>query len=66
MNTIQQYPTVLKAKHVAEILGVSEPTAYAYMRRTDFPTINLPGSVKRVAREAFFNWLEGKQQTQRS
>lgn len=58
MNTAQEYPMVLKAKHVAEILGVSEPTAYTYMRRNDFPTINLPGAVKRVARDRFFEWLE--------
>lgn len=56
----EDYPLVLKAKHIAEIMGVSLPTAYEYMRHTDFPLLDLPGAVKRVGREQFFEWLDRK------
>lgn len=54
-----KYPMVLKAKHVAEILGISEPTAYALMRRSDFPRMSMTNA--RVKLDAFMNWLDGKE-----
>lgn len=60
--TKEQYPLVLKPKHVAEILGVSLPSAYEYMRHTDFPSFKLHGSV-RVMRDKLFDWLESQSET---
>jgi excisionase family DNA binding protein len=54
------YPEVLKVKQVAEILGVAEPTVYAYMRHSDFPALQL-GGVARVRRDSLFRWLESKE-----
>lgn len=55
----EEYPIVLKAKQVAEILGVSPPTAYEYMRQTDFPSFKVGSSV-RVLRDKFFEWMENQ------
>ncbi|CAN7242989.1 MULTISPECIES: helix-turn-helix domain-containing protein [Bacillaceae] len=59
-KSIESYPIVLKASHIAEILGVSEPTAYKLMREKDFPLINILGRNMRALRNEFFNWLEEK------
>ena len=60
-KAIEKYPIVLKASHIAEILAVSEPTAYKLMRQKGFPLISF-GRNMRTTREKFFNWLE--EQTQ--
>lgn len=54
----EDYPMVLSARQVAEIMGVSRPTAYMYMNLTGFPRINLPGTILRVGRDQFFQWLD--------
>jgi excisionase family DNA binding protein len=59
-KSIESYPIVLKASHIAEILGVSEPTAYKLMREKDFPLIKTLGRNMRALRSEFFNWLEEK------
>lgn len=51
------YPIVLKAKHIQEILGCSEPVAYKVMKSEGFPLISV-GRLKRVNRDDFFNWLD--------
>lgn len=56
-KTIEKYPLVLKASHIAEILAVSEPTAYKLMRQEGFPLISF-GRNMRSLRDEFFNWLE--------
>jgi len=56
----EDYPMILEAKHIQEILGVSKPTAYELMERADFPLIRI-GRLKRVTREAFFQWLSEQQ-----
>ncbi|MET3291827.1 UNVERIFIED_CONTAM: putative DNA-binding transcriptional regulator AlpA [Brevibacillus sp. OAP136] len=53
---IEQYPLVLNANHLAEIIGVSKRVAYEIMDKTGFPLIRI-GRCKRVSREAFFKWL---------
>lgn len=58
------YPLVLSAKEVAEILGVSKRVAYEVMDYKGFPLIRINGAkgTKRVQRDAFFNWLDNFQQ----
>lgn len=53
----EDYPLVLTAEHVAEILGISKRHAYEIMERRDFPLIRV-GRLKRVTRDAFFAWLD--------
>jgi excisionase family DNA binding protein len=56
-KTVEKYPLVLKASDIAEILAVSEPTAYKLMRKKGFPLISF-GRNMRSLRDEFFNWLE--------
>ena len=56
-KSIQDYPMILTAAHISEILMVSKPTAYELMEHSTFPLIRL-GRNKRVQKEAFFNWLQ--------
>ncbi|MGD8191846.1 DNA-binding protein [Brevibacillus ginsengisoli] len=53
---MEEYPLVLNAQHLAEIIGVSTRIAYEIMEKTGFPLIRI-GRCKRVARDAFFKWL---------
>ena len=55
-KTIDDYPMLLTAPHIAEILMVSNPTAYQLMEQTSFPLIRL-GRNKRVRKDEFFKWL---------
>lgn len=57
MKTKQDFPLVMKAKHVAEAMGVSTRVAYDVMELPDFPLIRIR-TIKMVAREKFFEWLE--------
>jgi len=50
-------PLVLKADHVAQILGISKRKAYEVMEERGFPLVRI-GRAKRVGREAFFEWLD--------
>lgn len=50
------YPLILTATELAEILKISKPTAYELMNRTDFPLLKI-GRCKRVLRDEFFEWL---------
>lgn len=60
METVENYPLILKADHVAEILGISKRRAYELMDLTEFPLIKI-GSSKRVQRDKFFKWIETKE-----
>ncbi|WP_018764087.1 helix-turn-helix domain-containing protein [Bacillus sp. 105MF] len=60
-KTINDYPLVLTAVHVSEILGISKRVAYEIMEYKDFPLVRV-GRQKRVGRDAFFNWLESRSQ----
>jgi predicted DNA-binding transcriptional regulator AlpA len=55
-NNIYEYPIVLTAVEISQILKVSRPTAYEIMNRPDFPLLKI-GRCKRVLREDFFLWL---------
>ena len=54
---IIDYPMILKAADVAEILKISKPSAYQVMEQTDFPLIRMENRCKRVLRDSFYNWL---------
>ena len=53
---IEDYPLVLTAEHLAEILALSKPTVYELMNHSSFPLIKI-GRSKRVLKHEFFNWL---------
>lgn len=57
MKTIEDYPVVLTADHVAEILGISKQVAYEVMKHPTFPVIKI-NRFKRVNRDAFFQWMD--------
>ena len=57
MKNPTDYPIMLTADHIAEIMGVSKRIAYEFMEYKGFPLIRV-GRLKRVNRDAFFNWLE--------
>ncbi|MGG0412578.1 helix-turn-helix domain-containing protein [Peribacillus simplex] len=59
-KNIEDYPMILTAVHLSEILMVSKPTAYELMEQKSFPLIKL-GFSKRVLRDEFFNWLTQQQ-----
>jgi predicted DNA-binding transcriptional regulator AlpA len=59
-NTINNYPIILTAKEVAEILQISKPLAYQLMKGEDFPLIQEMGRTKRVMRDRFFEWIQTK------
>ncbi len=52
-KNIEDYPMILEAAHIKEILGVSKTTAYEIMEHPTFPLIKL-GRLKRVLKEEFF------------
>ena len=60
VKQIEDYPMILTAAHLSEILSVSKPTAYEIMKQPNFPLIELGGRNKRVLKEAFFEWLISK------
>lgn len=59
MKELNNFPIVLTANDICEILHVSKPTAYEIMNRADFPLMKV-GRCKRVLRDEFFNWIKSK------
>lgn len=55
----ENYPIVLTAKEISQILKISKPTAYEVMKREDFPLLKI-GRCKRVLRDEFFEWISKK------
>lgn len=53
----EDYPLLLTAVEVSEILGISKRVAYTTMDEKDFPLIRIRRT-KRVNRDDFFNWLD--------
>jgi predicted DNA-binding transcriptional regulator AlpA len=56
-SNVNDYPVVLTAKEVAQILQVSKPLAYQLMGQPDFPLMKDMGRTKRVLRDRFFEWM---------
>jgi predicted DNA-binding transcriptional regulator AlpA len=55
----KDFPIMLTATEVSQILGVSKRVAYEIMDTPGFPLIKIRRS-KWVNREDFFNWLNEK------
>ncbi|WLR53592.1 helix-turn-helix domain-containing protein [Mesobacillus subterraneus] len=53
---VQEYPALLNAKHVSEILGVSLRHAYELMEQNDFPLVRI-GRTKRVIKDDLVTWI---------
>jgi DNA polymerase III delta prime subunit len=53
---ISDYPFILTANEISEILKISIGSAYALMRTKEFPLLEF-GRCKRVLRDEFFKWL---------
>lgn len=53
----KDYPIMLNAQHIANVLGVSLRKAYDVMDQKGFPLVRI-GRRKVSPRESFFNWLE--------
>ncbi|MBO5324574.1 MAG: helix-turn-helix domain-containing protein [Oscillospiraceae bacterium] len=54
-----ELPVFLNARMVADLLGVSQSTAYELMHEKNFPTLHV-GSRLVVPRDAFLDWMNGK------
>lgn len=57
----KDYPIMLTALEISQIMHCSKRVAYEIMDGKDFPLIKIRRS-KRVNREDFFNWLETRKQ----
>jgi excisionase family DNA binding protein len=56
----EDYPLVMTAEDIREILGVGRRKAYEIMEENEFPLVRLGGKLKRVNRDDFFRWLDHK------
>lgn len=54
-----ELPVFLNARMVADLLGVSQSTAYELMHEKNFPTLHV-GSRLVVPRDKFIDWMNGK------
>ena len=57
-SDLGDYPVILTAQDISQILKVSKPTAYEIMKYTDFPILEI-GRCKRVLQIIFLNGYEG-------
>lgn len=57
---LKDYPEILTAKHVSEILGVCYRHAYEIMEWYEFPLIRI-GRNKKVRKDSFIKWLDAKE-----
>ena len=55
----KELPLFLNAGMVADLLGVSQSTAYELMHEKDFPTLRV-GSRMVVPRDRFLEWMNGE------
>lgn len=58
MKTKEDYPLILTVNEVMEILRIGKKVAYALMDEPGFPCIRIGPKIKRVNRDAFFEWIE--------
>jgi len=57
LSSFDDYPPVLQATQIMEILGISRGATYALMRSEDFPTVSIGGKRKVVVKDEFVEWL---------
>ncbi|MBG9786910.1 helix-turn-helix domain-containing protein [Brevibacillus laterosporus] len=60
MQTLEELPPILTAKHIATYLHISRRRVYELMELKDFPLIRI-GKSKRVAKEGFIRWLQDQE-----
>lgn len=53
---LEDYPPVLQARHIMELLGVCEAVAYQVMHHEDCPTLKM-GKRMAVPRDDFWEFL---------
>ncbi|MDO4270335.1 MAG: helix-turn-helix domain-containing protein [Eubacteriales bacterium] len=53
----EDYPEVLNAGQIAELLGISRAGAYQLLRRADFPTLHI-GKRKLVPKDKLIAWID--------
>ena len=58
---LTNYPDVLTAKQLEEILHISRAGAYNLLNRHDFPTLHVGGR-KLVAKDKLLDWMESNTQ----
>jgi excisionase family DNA binding protein len=58
MKRKEDYPLVLTVNEIMEILGIGKRIAYELMDSKGFPCVKVGPKLKRVNRDAFFNWLD--------
>jgi predicted DNA-binding transcriptional regulator AlpA len=55
----EDYPMILTARDIADIVEISRSSAYDFMNAPDFPLIKFSGSrIKRVQKKRFFEYLD--------
>ena len=54
---LSNYPDVLTAKHLQEILHISRAYSYNLLHRADFPTLHVGGR-KMVTKSNLLKWME--------
>lgn len=59
-ENMEDYPIMLTAEDLKEILKVSKTKAYELMELKSFPLIKI-GRNKRVLKQEFFQWLSEQQ-----
>lgn len=57
VKTYEDYPMVLQAKHIREILGVSEALAYQVLNSKKCPTVRVTEKRMVVPKDSFFQFL---------
>lgn len=57
VKTYDDYPMILQAKHIREILGISEALSYQVMNSKKCPTIHVTEKRMVVPKESFFQFL---------
>ena len=55
----RELPVFLNARMVADLLGVSQSTAYELMHEKSFPTLQVRSRLV-VPKDAFLDWMNGK------
>jgi len=57
LSNFDDYPPVLQAAHVKEILGISTGATYALLKSEGFPTVSIGGKRKVIVKDEFVAWL---------
>ena len=57
-TNFDELPLLLTTKDIANLFGISLPTAYELTRRTDFPTLRVSERRIVIPKDAFKLWVE--------